>query len=252
MDDVRFTASMAAATPTATSIPAMHADARRAAPLRPGHGHGHGHRHPPARHGHGHGHGLPDPVHRRVARPTRSTPTSAAWPAATSSAATRTSPPCAAGADALLQRRGQRHPRPGGQDRRQRRRLQRRRSPRPSRPSPTCRYSNPFWVYIERLAEPGTAVHQRLLDQPALPRRAGALLPAVQQRDPRPDGQDRRQRGRLHRRHPLDAADVHRCAVQQPVLGVHRAGGAARRDQRLLDQPAVSRRRALLPAGPTT
>ena len=84
-------------------------------------------------------------------------------------------------------------------------------------------YTNPFWVYIERLAEPGRQLHQRLLDQPALHHRH-ALLPAVQQRDPRADGEDRRQRGRLLRRHPLDAADLHRCAATATRSGCTSSG----------------------------
>ena len=100
-------------------------------------------------------------------------------------------------AGALLPARRQRHPRPGGQDRRQRRRLSATPSPRRSRPSPTCRPAA-----RSGSTSSGPSLHGVIsgyTHQPALPDRR-ALLPAGQQRDARPDGQDRRQRGGLQRR----------------------------------------------------
>ena len=62
-------------------------------------------------------------------------------------------------------------------------------------------------------------------------------------------GQDRHQRRRLHRRDPFDAANLHRRALQQPLLALYRARGPAQRDQRLYQQPALYDRHAVLPAG---
>ena len=52
--------------------------------------------------------------------------------------------------------------------------------------------SNPFWVYHR--AGGAARGDQRLLDQPAVRAGRRALLPAGQQPDPQPGGQDRRQR----------------------------------------------------------
>ena len=189
---------------------------------------------------------LPDPVQRCVPRPTRSTPISAAWPAAASSAATRTSPPCAGGTPCFN----------GGANvtRGQVAKIVANAAgfsdaiPSTQQTFTDVPPSNPFWLYIERWPAGHGVISGYTTSPPCPAGQAPCFLPVNNVTRGQMAKIDANAGG-LRRRHPLDAADVRRCAEQQPVLGVRRAGGAARGDQRLLDQPAVPRRRALLPAG---
>ena len=166
---------------------------------------------------------------------TRSTPTSAAWPAGASSAATPPARPAPAARPASC----------------------------PATTSPAARwpsssanaagysdaipstqqtftdvpYSSPFWLYVERAV--AARGDQRLHHQPALHDRR-ALLPARQQRDARPDGQVRQPTPAGYS-DPIPSTQQTFTDVpyEQPVLALHRAGGAARGDQRLHQQPAL-------------
>ena len=174
-------------------------------------------------------------------RATRSTPTSAAWPAAASSAATppaRPAPPatpCFNGGANVT--RGQVAKivanAAGFSDA----------IPSTQQTFTDVPYSNPFWLYIERLAEPGTAYISGYSTSPPCPAgQAPCFLPGNHVTRGQMAKIDANAAGYTDA-DPLDAADVHRCALWQPVLALRRAGQPARRDQRLLDQPAVSGRR---------
>ena len=116
--------------------------------------------------------------------------------------------------------------------------------------------SNPFWLFIERLAATGAISGydcggaSGACDPPEPP-----VFPLDGQRHPRPDQQDHRGDGGLERARPQHATDVRGCAIDQSLLVVDRG----RKPRARLSAATTAAGRAsratrdqLLPAGAPT